>query len=666
MIIALTLPFTSPVIVFGIILLAVLIIPIVTRRVGIPSIIGLIAVGIALGPKGFNLLNRDVSIQLFSTIGLLYIMFIAGLEIDIDEFRKSRNKSTTLGLIAFFVPIILGFIAARMLLKMDILPSVLLASMFASHTLLAYPIVSKLGLTGAEPVVVAVGSTIVTDVLALMTLAVIMGIHEGNVTLFFWLKMALGFAVLLFAVFQILPRITVWFFRSLNEEGEIEFVYVLAALFVSALLAEVGGIEPIIGAFFAGLALNRFIPHSSPLMNRIGFVGNSIFIPIFLISVGMLVDIRVLYSNTESWIVAAIMIFFSLSSKWIAAFAVQKLYKYTSLERNVIFGLNSAQAAATLAIVLIALQAGIFDNNILNGTIFMILVTSLVSSFTVEKEGRRLAIHEEEKGISLEDASEKILIPVANPNSIIPLVDFSHMIKQEQVEEPLYMLKVVKNTKEATEEIMRNSMKLDKAVQHASATESDVRIVSRIDISVSNGILRAMKELLITDVVMGWMGKSTSADLILGNILDTILKNSKTAFYVCRIVCPVNTIHRIIILVPEYAEYEKGFRKWLNKMRKFAKEAGARIVFYGKVQTLKIIQMNLESTKPAVDAEYVEFDRIRELHLKEKGVCSDDLFVLVSARERSISWDRSLDKFPRRFVKEFEGVSFIVVYPEQQ
>ncbi|MGE5401267.1 MAG: cation:proton antiporter [Ignavibacteriales bacterium] len=658
------LPIKNPVLIFFIILLVILVIPLVSKRLSIPGIVGMIISGIILGPHGLNLLGRDSSVELLSTVGLLYLMFIAGLEIDIEEFKRSRNKSLILGFAAFLIPMLIGFWGARVILKLEPLSAVLLASMFASHTLLAYPLASKLGISQYEPVTVAVGSTIITDIMALLTLAVIIGLKQGEMNTLAWIKLITAFAVFAAAIFMGLPRLTVWFFRNLESDGEQQFIFVLSALFFSAFFAQLAGLEPIIGAFFAGLAINRYVPSTSPLMNRIQFVGNAIFIPFFLISVGMLVDIRVLYSNIESWIVAITMTTISLSSKWIAAFSVQKIFKYSSLERNLIFGLNSAQAAATLAIVLIALRAGIFGNNILNGTIFMILVTCVVSSFIVEREGRKLAVHEEQKSARQEGIPEKILLPISKEESIELLVDFANMIKEDSSSH-LYALTVVRNIHGSDEQITRNNKVLSKAVTHAAATEQSLQIISRIDLNVASGILRAIRELLITDVVIEWTGNLGAGNKIFGNILDQLLQGSNKAFYVCRITCPVNTIRRMIIVMPDYAEYERGFTKWVSKIRLLSKETGAKILCFGSEDTLEAIRTFFDAGKPAVEAEFRQYNKLVDLNLKKSGVCSDDLFVLVSSRSKRISWNRKLDEFPRRFVREYPSVSFVVVYPEQ-
>lgn len=661
----LSLPFTDPVIVFTIVLIIILISPLVLKYVRIPSIIGLIIAGVAVGPKGFNLLSRDASIELFGTVGLLYLMFIAGLEIDLQEFRKNRKKSLIFGLLTFSVPMIIGTFTALYLLKMDLRASILMASMFASHTLLTYPVMRKLGLINNEAVVVAVGGTVITDVLALMILAVIAGMEKGEITLMFWIKLSVS--VILFFALMIygLPRLARWFFKNVENDGEVQYIFVMTMVFISALLAKAAGIEPIIGAFLAGLSLNSFIPSASPLMNRIGFVGNALFIPFFLISVGMLVDIRVLFEGTGSWFVAGLMIMVAVSAKWIAAYLTQQIFSYSSYQRDVIFSLSNSQAAATLAAVIIAFELGLFSFNILNGTVIMILVTCLISSFVAETAGRKMATGIESVPIEPKDFPEKILVPVSEASDIQPLLDLALMLKKQDSDTPIFSLKVFREEANSGEQIMRNDKMLSDAVTYASAAESAVRTISRIDSNVANGIIRAVRELLITVIILGWDGRYSSHYKIFGNILDRLLSDSSQMILVCKINNPLNTIKRIVVVAPPFSEYEKGFCRWLESVKQLSKQAGASLLFLSRDITNGHIKKNIESSRPAVDAEYLKMSSWRDLFNDEKIVQADDLIILVSARRGTISWHKNLDKFPKLFARFLPRTSFIIIYPEQ-
>lgn len=386
------LPIDKPVFIFTLVLLIILLVPLFLRRVRIPTLIGLIVAGIVVGPKGLNLLQRDASIVLFGTVGLLYIMFLAGLEMDLAEFKRNRARALLFGAFTFLIPQTIGTIVGVTVLGFSLVSSLLLASMFASHTLLAYPIVSRLGLSRSEVVAVAVGGTMITDTAALLLLAVIAGSYQGELSLLFWLRLLVLSAVLVLTVLFVFPRIAAWFFKHGQMDGAMQYVFILAIVFAAASLAELSGLDAIIGAFLAGLAMNRLVPHTSPLMNRIEFVGNALFIPFFLISVGMLVDLRLLFQGPEALFVAAVMILVASGCKWLAALATQKVLGYTATERSLIFGLSNAQAAATLAAVLIGYNIGLLNELVLNGSILMILATCLMSTLTVENAGHRLAL----------------------------------------------------------------------------------------------------------------------------------------------------------------------------------------------------------------------------------------------------------------------------------
>ncbi|MEH6514481.1 MAG: cation:proton antiporter, partial [Maribacter arcticus] len=291
-----TLPFTNPVLKFLLILVIILFTPILLNKIKIPALLGLIIAGAVVGPNGFNLMERDSGIILSGTAGLLYIMFLAGLEMDLVDFKKNSKKSLVFGLYTFIIPMVLGMVVSLNILKFSIPTSILLASMFASHTLIAYPLVSKLGVAKNRAVNITVGGTLITDTLALLVLAVIVGMHTGEVNVAFWVKLSVSILLFGATVILIFPIIGRWFFKRFHDNIS-QYIFVLMMVFLGAFLAEIAGIEAIIGAFLTGLALNRLILRTSPLMNRIEFVGNAIFIPFFLIGVGMLVDYRVFFKD---------------------------------------------------------------------------------------------------------------------------------------------------------------------------------------------------------------------------------------------------------------------------------------------------------------------------------------------------------------------------------
>jgi len=658
-------PFEDPVLIFTLVLLIILIAPILLSKLRIPGIVGLILAGVIVGPNGLNLLQRDASMVLFGTVGLLYIMFLAGLEIDMVDFKKNKNKSLIFGAFTFLIPITIGTVIFYYLLGYELLSAILLSSMFSSHTLIAYPIASRLGISKNEAVTVTIGGTIVTDTAVLLVLAVVAGSSEGNLDMLYWVKLAVSLAVFSGIVMFVFPIIASWFFKNVEGEKGAQFIFVLTMMFAAAFLAEVAGVEAIIGAFLAGLALNTLIPHTSALMNRIEFVGNNIFIPFFLISVGMIVDLRVLFRGTDALIIAGTIVVVALLTKFLAAWATQKVFKYSGVQRNLIFGLSSAHAAATLAVVLVGFNLGIINEDALNGTIVLILVSCLVSSFVTEKAGKKQAIIESRRRPNLSEKPDRILVPIANPQNIENLIDLSIILKNPDYQEPIYPLAVVIDNEHAEEEIYRKNKMLQEAITHASATDNDVQLVSKIDINVASGILRAIKELMITEVVLGWNAKITTRDRIFGTVLDNLLENTEQMILVCKIAQPLNTTARLVVIVPANAEVERGFLRWIRAVKLMAQQLGAKVVVMSGRRTINNLKTAIKATKPTVDAEFVQRPTMAEFQNNKSGIGKDDMVVVISARRGTMSYNSQLDYVPRILSRNYKDNSFIIIYPEQ-
>ncbi|SDF02631.1 cation:proton antiporter [Cellulophaga baltica] len=485
-----SLPLTDPVLKFLLILVIILFTPIILNKIKIPHLLGLIIAGAIVGPNGVNLIERDSGIILSGTAGLLYIMFLAGLEIDLVDFKKNSKKSIVFGLLTFSIPMTLGTICGIYILDFSTQTAVLLASMFASHTLIAYPLISKLGVAKNRAVNITVGGTMITDTLALLVLAVIVGMTTGEVNAQFWIRLSVSILIFGFIVLFLFPIIGRWFFKKFDDNVS-QYIFVLVMVFLGAGLAELAGIEPIIGAFLTGLALNRLIPHISPLMNRIEFVGNAIFIPFFLIGVGMLIDFRVFFKDFETIKVAAIMIFIATLAKFIAAWCTQKIYGFSLDERRLIFGLSNAQAAATLAAVLVGYSIilgktpsgepiRLLNETILNGTILMILFTCTIASFVAQKGAQNIALSEHTDALPEEtDHPERILIPISNMDTTDELINLGITIKSKSNKDGLYALSIVDNTKTNGSADKLAKTILSKAAIAAAATDTNLHELLR-------------------------------------------------------------------------------------------------------------------------------------------------------------------------------------------
>jgi len=662
------LPLSNPVLIFSLILFIILLSPILLKKINIPGIIGLIISGVIIGPHGLNILAKNSAVDLFSTIGLLYIMFIAGLELDMNEFKANRNKSLLFGLFTFILPLSIGFPVCFYLLQYDFNASFLTASMFATHTLVAYPIVSKLGIAKNQAVAITVGGTILTDTAVLIILAVIMGSAQGNLNQAFWVKLIISLAIFSAIMFVIIPRVAKWFFKKLESEKHAHYIFVLSVVFFAAFLAEVAGVEPIIGAFVAGLALNPLIPHSSALMNRIEFIGNSLFIPFFLISVGMLVDVSVILSGPTALIVAGTLSVVAIFGKWIAAFFTQIVFKYTRTERQLIFGLSSAHAAATLAVILVGYKAKILDENILNGTIILILITCIVASFATEKAAKKIAICEEE--FSHDDTGrdqildEHILIPLAKTSAAASLLDFALLIKDKKSSNPVTLLTIVPNNNQAEKNILKYRKAADKFVIQGSASEVKINTIARIDHNPASGIARTSKEIMSDIVIVGWPRKTGFIDKIFGENVDSIINNVDKTLFICRFQKNFIEEKRLVFICPPFSERGVGFHLLLQKICRLSQELSIPIVLHAEYKTHETIQQIANNLKLNAKLGFKNVSDWEDFESISDEIKPTDLVVFNLSRKGSVSYQSIFDKLPQKFEKYFDSNNVILVYPQ--
>lgn len=667
---SLTLPVTDPTWIFLLVLLIILFAPILLNKLRIPHIIGMILAGLVIGEHGFNILVRDSSFELFGKVGLYYIMFLTGLEMNMGDFKKNRGKAVMLGLLAFVIPIGIGLVTNMMLLKYSLVTSILLASMYASHTLVAYPIVIRYGVSRHRSVSIAVGGTAVTDTLTLLVLAVVGGLFKGESGGLFWLWLVVKVIFLGALIMYSFPRIGRWFFRR-YDDNVMQFIFVLAMVFLGAGLMEFVGMEGILGAFLAGLVLNRLIPHVSPLMNHLEFVGNALFIPYFLIGVGMLIDIHVIFGQGDALKVAAVMIVVALVGKWIASWLTQKIYKMAPIERELMFGLSNAQAAATLAAVLVGyniiLPNGerLLNEDVLNGTVLLILVTCVVSSFITERAARKIAMCEAHLEEERTVEAERILIPVANPDTIEYLMNLSLLIRDTKQKDNLLALNVINdnNTSEGLE--LRGKRYLEKAAMITASADVPLRQITRYDLNIASGIIHTAKEYEVTDVIIGLHRKVNIVDSFFGMLAENLLKGLHREVMIAKFLIPINTIRRIIIAVPPKAEYEAGFQKWVEHFCRMGGTLGCRVHFFANEETTVQLQALVKKKYGQTLTDFSRLDDWGDLLILTGQVNYDHLLVVISARRGSISYDSSFEKLPAQLSKYFSNNSLIVLYPDQ-
>ena len=664
-------PVTDPTWIFFLVLIIILFAPMILGRLRTPHIIGMILAGVVVGKYGFNILERDSSFELFGKVGLYYIMFLAGLEMDMDDFKKNRTKGLVFGMFTFLIPMGLGIWSSMSMLNYGFLTSVLLASMYASHTLIAYPIISRYGLSRQRTVSITIGGTAVTVVLALMVLAVIGGMYKGeDVGGLFWVLLVAKVVLLFGLIIFLMPRISRWFFRT-YEDAVMQFIFVLAMVFLGGGLMELVGMEGILGAFLAGLVLNRFVPHVSPLMNRLEFVGNALFIPYFLIGVGMIIDVRCLFTEGEALKVAVVMTVVATFSKWLAAWITQKIYGMKKVEGSLIFGLSNAQAAATLAAVLIGhgiiMENGerLLNDDVLNGTVVMILFTCIISSVVTERAARKMVTQENLMEGSEGKEQERILIPVANPETIEGLVGMALMMRHPKQKESLVALSVINdnNTSETKELIGKRN--LERTAMIAAAADASVKTVLRYDLNIAQGIIHTQKEYAVTDIVIGLHRKTNLMDSFFGTMTENLLKGTNRQIMIAKLLMPVNTLRRIVVAVPDKAEYEKGFLKWMTQLCRMGKQLGCRVHFFATEDTLKHLRALTEKQEANTFTEFSLLEEWDDLLLLTGQVNYDHLFVVVSSRKGSISYQTSFERLPSQISKYFANNSLLIVYPDQ-
>jgi len=638
--------------------------PLLAARARVPDIVILLAGGMLLGPNVFGVLARDTAVTLFGSVGLLYIMFLAGLEIDLHHFVRTRKQSVLFGLLTFTVPQGIGTFAGKYLLGFDWTASILLASMFASHTLLAYPVASRLGISRSGPVAVTVGATILTDTLALLVLAVIADSARGeSLGPAFWIRIGVGMAALFVLIWWGIPCLARWFFKNVTDAGGAQFLFVIVTVCACSYLSHFAKMEPIIGAFLAGAAFSRLIPEHSTLMNRVVFAGNTLFIPFFLISVGMLVAPGALLTSPRSWFVASAMVILVIVTKYIAAWLAARLSGYSPDAGRVMFGLSVVQAAATLAAVLVGYDLKIFDETVLNGAIAMIAVTCPLGAWMVERYGKRML----EQSIVRETplrAEQRLLVPVSGPASAAKLLDLAFLLRDTALPGAIYPVTIVQDSIDTDESVADGEKLLARCLAHAASADMPVSPLVKVDVNASEGIVRAVRELRSSVVLCGWNKGQTALSRIFGTTMETLMESCPVRMYFCRLPKPLNTTKRLYLFLHPLAERRSDFAELLHDVKFLSRQVGAdlRICITGK-DTAEL-HRKLESARPSCPmsiAKSETLDHARSALLEEIG--KDDIIFLPCERRSGILWTPTHDKFSDLLFSRFPEHNLIAAYP---
>ncbi|NLG16131.1 MAG: PTS transporter subunit EIIA [Fibrobacter sp.] len=656
------LPFTDPVLIFASVMVLILLAPLLAGRVRLPGIVGLIAAGIIVGPHGAGLLERDQTIQLLGKVGLLYIMFLAGLEIDLNQVRQNKGHALLFGLLTFFIPFFSGIILGMTAFAMSLPVAILLASMISSHTLLTFPIVAKLGITRSATVTTTIGGTIITDILALLVLAVIAGTTHGTPDTVFWIRLVVLMVLYTAGTLFLIPKISRWFLNTVDSDENSEFVFVLSVTFISAYLAHLAGLEPIIGAFFAGLALNSLIPERSLLMTRIHFTGDAIFIPFFLISIGMLVDPSLLFTGTRAWVISLGMIGVALGSKFVAALLTGNIFGYLKDDGMLMFGLSVNQAAATLASVLVGYNLGLFDETVITGTIMMIAVTCFVGSVVTQRAGRKVALREERAVLAPQIGSHRIMVPIKSREQARILLDIAFLLHERGSNEPLFPLQVVEDSGDTHKQVAAAEKVLDQSIVRILSANIPVMPLTKVDLTIASGILHAISDYRISMLLLNWNGRSRYTTRAFGRTIDTIIERSTPMVMLNRVVAPVNTCSRIVLLLPPFGHLQAGFNELAVTVKTLASQAGTSLLVLCCEETRKEVKSFFESARPIVSVTFTCYVDLKQiLGTLQTTLQQSDWLLFMGARKGEIAWQPTLDRLPGSISREFPALPFSVL-----
>ena len=665
-------PITSPTLIFFVVLLIILLAPIIMGKLRIPHIIGMVLAGVVIGEHGLNILSRDSSFELFGKVGLLYIMFLAGLEMDLESVKKNSKRFLLFGLLTCLVPLLLTFFMAMWLLDYSQTASFLLGCIMASNTLIAYPIISRYGLQRHSSVMLSVGSSMLSLFLALMMLAALSASYGEDAGIGFWILFILKFALFCMGSIVLIPKLARYFLRRYSD-AVMQFIFVLSVMFLSAALSEAIGVEGIVGAFIAGLILNRYIPHVSPLMNRIEFTGNAIFIPYFLIGVGMLINVSSLFEGWRMLGVVALIVFFGTFGKALAAYVSSLLFRMSKAEGHMMFGLTCAHAAGAIAMVMVGMRLevspGVFlvNNEILNGVVIMILFTCIISTMMTEKASQEIILHGKMLPIAHRHKKddEKILLCVKYPEIAPQLLELALMMRNQKLGRELVALNVVYDDDNASEHREEGLRLLERLQQRASAADLQMQTQVRLATNIANGIKHAFREFGCSEIIMGMHVHTDVNPKFWGEFLQSLYNGLNRQIVLTRFVQPLNTLRRIQVAVPSRAEFEPGFQRWLERLARMAGNLDCRIQFHGRNESMELIREYINNHHPSVRAEYTYMAHWNELPRLAENIREDHMFVVITARKGTISYKNALERLPNELMQHFSGKNLMILFPDQ-
>ena len=656
---------TEPVQIFFIVLAIILFAPLLLNKLRVPHIIGMIVAGVVVGPYGFNILDNDSSFAIFGQVGLLYLMFLAGLEIDMYHLKLNLRRGLVFGGLTLIFPLVIGVLTSVEWLGVDWTTAWLLGAMYASHTLLAYPVVARFGITKAPAVLIAIVGTIVAVIGALLVLAVTVNIRrEGAFDIAMVALLLVRIAIWVVVLLYLFPRLTRYFFKKYNDKV-MQYVFVLGLVFLAACTAQLIGLEPVLGAFFAGLMLNRYIPIVSPLMSSIEFVGNALFIPYFLISVGMMINVRV-FGNTATVLVAGVMLAVALVSKWVPAWITERIYHLGRSSRRVMFGLTTAHTAVALAVIAVGYQMEMFDERILNSTIIVVMITCAFAPIITSTGASKLKVQmmqEDEDGMIRKTRINNTLIAAATPVTTEPLVEMALLMRNPVGEHNFYAIHVRNERGKSARAVAEASLQVARKL--GAAADIQIQTLDRYDLNTVTGLLNAAQERDITEIILGIHRRVTVIDSFFGHKVEQLLRSTHRMVMIARTFIPVNTITRVVVWVPKGAQYETGFSRWVRATARLTRQVGCRIIYCCPGEVQPLIRGVIYAENYGIRCEFETTESWDDFIVMSNRILDDDLFVVIGARPQSVSYSGDMAQIPSFLQTYFAHNNIMMIYPEQ-
>ena len=665
-------PITDPTLIFFVVMLIILFAPIVMGKLRIPHIIGMVLAGVAVGQYGLNILVRDDSFELFGKVGLYYIMFLASLEMDIEGVRRNKGRFGVFGLLTFAVPFIMTYVACITVLHYSVLASLLLGCIMASNTLIAYPIVGRYGLQRKPSVTLSVGSSMISLLMALVSLAAIVAAYGGNTGVMFWLWFVGKFVGYCVLMALLIPRLARWFLRRYSD-AVMQFIFVMSMLFMSAALSEAVGLEGIFGAFVAGLILNRFIPHVSPLMNRIEFIGNALFIPYFLIGVGMFINLRLLFAGGGIVGVVIMIVVFGTVGKAVAAYLAGWLFRLPVSSGNMMFGLTSAHAAGAIAMLMVGMKMEVepgvplVTDDMLNGVVIMILFTCIISTIMTERAAQQITLRDKEmpEDSTANESEEKVLIPMRYPEYAQRLVNLAMMMRSPKNTTQMVGLNVVYDDDDMPRKQEQGQRLLERMTQYAAATDIHMQTQVRVAANIANGIRHAYKEFRATEILIGMHMHPEVSQKFWGEFHQSLFNGLNSQIIMARLTQPLATIRRIQVAVPSRAQFEPGFYRWLERLCRLGCNLECHTEFFGREDVLPLIENYVLSRHHDMRVSYTRMAHWAEMPSLAASISADNLFVVVTARKGTVSYKNALEFLPDEITRHFSGSNIMIIFPDQ-